>query len=134
MPTNRNQLGAQTIATAILLLIIVVLAAGITYIWWNTIERTGHSIFIQNISSNQEFGIKIYVQNIGKGTVVLSNILIDEEKIPVTTENCLVNNQKTITLEEGQSAVIAVNGTYEGRIHVKVVCADGTFHEMDANL
>jgi archaellum component FlaG (FlaF/FlaG flagellin family) len=93
-------------------------------------DRAGHAIQIANIGFG-ETTTTIYVQNVGEGSLHLDSMAIDEDAFIITASNCTVASQPTTTLEAGRTAAITVNRGYSQKIHIKVVCKDGTFIEGD---
>jgi hypothetical protein len=86
--------------------------------------RTGHTIQIQNVNF-KETETTIYVQNTGKGTVVLDSVFIDNIKFVLSEQNCKVGSQTTTTLQESQTATITINQAYQEEVIIRVVCVDG---------
>jgi hypothetical protein len=126
--------GIHPLTVAFLLVVLILAIAGIAYIWTISIERTGHSIFILNAVSTEDNKTKIYIQNIGKGNVTLDTVIVNNEKFIVSAENCNVNHEKTTKIAEGQIAEIIIDRVYEGEVHIKAICKDGTTHEINLNL
>ena len=122
--------GIHPAATAILLITILITIAGITYIWMSIGERAGHAIQIASIGFG-ETKTTIYVQNVGEGSLSLDSVYMDDKRLFITSSNCTVASQQTTTIEEGRTAEIMVNRGYGHKVHIKVICSDGTFIEGD---
>jgi len=125
-----NRKGINPIILVIVLGIIFIAMGGIVFIWMSLEERAGHAIQIQNVKF-EETKTRIYVQNTGKGTVIIDSALINEKRFVITKQNCIVTSQETTTVEESQTAEITINQGYQTKIHIKVICKDGTFNEAD---
>jgi hypothetical protein len=125
-----NRKGINPIIIVIVLGIILIAMGGIVLTWMSLEERAGHAIQIQNVKF-EETKTKIYVQNTGKGTVIIDSALINEERFVISKQNCIVTSQETTTVEESQTAEITINQGYQRKIHIKVICKDGTVNEAD---
>ena len=125
-----NRKGINPIIVVIVLVIIFIAMGGIVFIWMSLEERAGHAIQIQNVKF-EETKTRIYVQNTGKGTVIIDSALINEKRFVISKQNCIVASQETATVEESQTAEITINQGYQRKIHIKVICKDGTFNEAD---
>ncbi len=125
-----NKKGANPILIIIVLVVILVAVVGIISMWMSLEERAGHAIRIQNVKF-EETKTKIYVQNTGKGTVIIDSVLINEERLIISNQNCIVTSQATTTVEETQTAQITINQGYQEKIRIKVICKDGTFYQAD---
>jgi archaellum component FlaG (FlaF/FlaG flagellin family) len=93
-------------------------------------ERAGHAIQVANIRFG-ETKTTLYVQNVGEGSLTLDSVSMDDNRLLITPANCTVASQQTTTMEKGQTAEITVNQGYRRKVHIKVVCRDGTFIEGD---
>jgi archaellum component FlaG (FlaF/FlaG flagellin family) len=93
-------------------------------------ERAGHAIQVANIRFG-EMKTTIYVQNVGEGSLVLDSVYMDDDHLLITPSNCTVASQQTTTMEKGQTAEITVNQGFGQKVHIKVLCRDGTFIEGD---
>jgi hypothetical protein len=100
------------------------------YIWQTLQNNAGHSIQIQSISY-QPTTTKIFVQNTGVGSVTIASVQINDQQFSVSATNCVVGLEKTAILTETSTAEITIDRSYQGPIHVKVTCKDGTFNELD---
>jgi type II secretory pathway pseudopilin PulG len=125
-----NRKGINPLIIVIVLVIILIAMGGIVFTWMSLKERAGHAIQIQNVKF-EETKTKIYVQNTGKGTVIIDSALINEERFVISKQNCIVTSQETATVEESQTAEITINQGYQRKIHIKVICKDGTVNEAD---
>jgi hypothetical protein len=109
---------------------LVLAIAGIVY-FWNTMQtRAGHAIQVQSVSF-QPSATKIYVQNIGQGTVNIKTVYINSEQYPINPVNCTVASENTTTIKQGLTAEITINHPYKDTVHIKVICQDGTLYESD---
>jgi flagellar basal body-associated protein FliL len=126
--TNRK--GINPLITIILLVILLISVGGIILTWMSLEERAGHAVQIQSVRF-EESTTTIYVQNTGKGTVILDSLYIDNDKFGLSEENCIVGSEETTTVKETQTAEITITRGYQKEIHIKVICKDGTYHEAD---
>jgi hypothetical protein len=125
-----NRKGINPIITLILLVILLISMGGIILTWMSLEERAGHVVQIQNVRF-EESAITIYVQNTGKGTVILDSLYIDNDKFTLSEENCIVASEETTTVKETQTAEITITRGYQKEIHIKVICKDGTYNEAN---
>ena len=86
--SHKVERGIHPVATAILLITVLITIAGITYIWMSMGERAGHAIQVVNIGFG-ETKTTIYVQNVGEGPLVLDSVYIDEDAFTITPSNWL---------------------------------------------
>jgi len=121
---------ANPVTMIILLAIIILGVIAVYYIWNTTAQRSGNAVQIQSIAF-QDDQTRVYVQNIGRGTVNLDMIYLGNEGYSVRDANCTVDKKGSTRVDEGQTAEITVNRVYVNKIHIKVVCSDGTFYEGD---
>ncbi len=132
MPRNirEDKKGLHPAAWVLILVLLVIVIAGIAYIWNTAVNRAGNGIYIQNINFREEKTI-IYVQNIGGGPVSLYSAEINKQLFPISQNNCIIDKESTILLKEGKMAEITIQQSYKDQIHVhvKVVCTDGTMNE-----
>jgi len=125
-----NRKGINPIITILLLAIPLIYIGGIILTWMSLQERAGHAVQIQSVRF-EESTITIYVQNTGKGTVILDSLYIDNDKFILSKENCVVASEETTTVKESQTAEISINRGYQNEICIKVICKDGTYNEAD---
>ena len=125
-----NKTGLHPIATAILLITILLAIAGITYIWLTIQNKAGSAIQIQSVAFQQS-STKIYVQNIGKGQVTIKTVEINNDQFEINPANCTVATENTTTINEGATAEITINNAYKDTVHIKVVCKEGAFYESN---
>lgn len=130
--TNRKseKTGLQPIATAILLITMVILVAGIAYMYLTVQHNAGTAIQIQSVSF-QQTSTHIYVQNIGEGTATIRTVQIAFDQFDVTPANCTANSEHTTTITQGTTAEITINQTYQTNVHIKVTTREGAFYEAD---
>jgi flagellin-like protein len=118
---------------AVLMMIVVAVAAGlVTYAWVMgyldfTTSNVGKSIKIQSIGFDTE--VRIYVQNVGEGTIEL----VIEDCLYVDGLNKICTADST-SLENGEFSTISWNGAPvlvdEQTILVRIITSDGTFDEV----
>lgn len=125
-----NRKGINPIITILLLAILLISIGGIILTWMSLQERAGHAVQIQSVRF-EESATTIYVQNTGKGTVILDSLYVDNDKFILSTENCVVASEETTTVKETQTAEITITRGYEKEIRIKVICKDGTYNEAD---
>lgn len=111
---------------------IIMVAAVIfsAYLWQTAIFRVGNAIQIQGVLFKPS-ELRIYVQNVGEGSVTLSTVYIDDEQFEVGSTNCFVNQVYTNVVPEGITADVLIARSYTQKIHIQVVCSDGTGIEGD---
>ena len=113
---------------AVLLMIAVAVAAAlITYAWVmtylsSTTGRAGHAIQIQSVAFTGTEAT-VYAQNVGDGTVVITDAYMDQVKVVPTSG--------LGALAEGVTQPIVIGGTFAqgSEYHFKIVCEDGSFTE-----
>jgi len=125
-----NRKGINPIITILLLAILLISIGGIIFIWISLEERAGHAVQIQSVRFEESM-ITIYVQNTGKGTVILDSVYIDNDKFILSKENCRVASEETTTVKETQTAEITITRGYQNEMRIKVICKDGTYNEAD---
>ena len=125
-----NRKGINPLIIVMVLFFLLIAVGGIIFIWSNLGERTGHVIQIQSVKF-EETKTKIYVQNTGKGAVILALVIVDDETVEISKQNCLVSSYETTTVNETQTAEITINQNYGKKIRIKVVCVDGISYESD---
>ena len=125
---NKEKLGIHPINTAILIIIVVIVIVVLVYFYFLIEGRAGHAIQIQNVKFEKSKTL-IYVQNIGKGSVIVDLVYFDEKKFEISEENCTVNLIKTNLILERQTCEIIVNEGYVEKVYIRVVCRDGTLYE-----
>ena len=110
---------------AVLLMIAVAVAAAlITYAWVmtylsTTTGRAGHAIQIQSVDFANG---KLYVQNVGDGAVIITELYADGALVGAGGID--------ETVFEGDTFGIPITAYGVGaEVHFKVVCEDGTFTE-----
>jgi len=116
------------VTAAAIIIAMVIGVAGIVYIWMTMEAKAGNAIWIQNVRF-AETETRIYVQNVGEGTVTLDSVYINGEKFSITLANCTVSYQQTTVVSKGQTAEVTVNRAFHGETRIKVVCRDGTSNE-----
>jgi len=119
----KNEKGISPVLAVLLMIAVAVAAALITYAWVmtyleSTTSRAGHAIQIQSVSFTATEAT-VYVQNVGDGTIVLTNSYLDGT----------LKSTFDQSLGEGLTWPIPVDGSYVsgGEYKLKVVCDDGTF-------
>ena len=124
----RSRKGVHPISALIFLIAILLVLTGIIGLWVTMKERAGHAIQIQSVTF-EESRTRIYVQNVGRGTVILESVHVNDEKMNVYGSN----NQEysTITIKAGQTAEIIINHAYKEKVKIKITCKDGTFIEAE---
>jgi len=122
--------GVAPFAVVAFLVVIVGAVIFIAYLWQTAVIRVANAIQIQQVNF-KPLKLIIYVQNVGEGQVTVVNVYIDDEKFSVDNGNCIVAQSNTNVLPKGATAEIIIARTYTQRIHVQVVCLDGTGIESD---
>lgn len=124
----RSRKGLHPISALIFLIAILLVLTGIIGLWVMMKERAGHAIQIQSVIF-EESRTRIYVQNVGRGTVILESVHVNDEKMNIYGSN----NQEysTITIKAGQTAEIIINHAYKDKAKIKITCKDGTFIEAE---
>ncbi len=123
----KNKKAISPVLAVLLMIAVAVAAALITYAWVmtylsSTTSRAGHAIQIQSVGFTTDTAT-VYVQNVGDGTVVVTNAYLEGNLI-VTIDTAV---------PEGSTLAVLVTstGAYEsgGEYKLKIVCEDGTFTE-----
>ena len=127
---SQDKTGMHPIATAILLITILLTIAGVTYIWLTIQNKTGNAVQIQSVAFQQS-STKIYVQNIGKGQVNIRTVQINDDQFEINPANCTVGSEHTTAISEGETAEITINNAYKNTVRIKVICKEGAFYESD---
>ena len=112
---------------------IAVAAALVTYTWVityleSTTGRAGHAIQIQSVDWTKInlllTEVTVYVQNVGDGTIILTDAYVDGEK---------VHERGFGTITEGQTAAALLKIHKEivdgQKVHIKIVSEIGIFAE-----
>ena len=126
----QSKVGLHPVATAILLIAILLAIAGVTYIWMTIQNRAGNAIKIQSVAF-QPSATKIYVQNIGQGQVNIKLVQINNDQFEINPTNCKVASQNTTTINESSTAEITITQAYKNTVHIKVISEGGAFYESD---
>jgi flagellin-like protein len=121
----KNKKAISPVLAVLLMIAVAVAAALITYAWVmtylsSTTSRAGHAIQIQSVDFT---GNAVYVQNVGDGTVIVSEIYQD---------GALLGTALELTIFEGETQPVSIAGTTWApgtEYHFKVVCDDGSFTE-----
>ena len=121
----KNKKAISPVLAVLLMIAVAVAAALITYAWVmtylsSTTSRAGHAIQIQSVDFTNS---KLYVQNVGDGTVIVSEVYQD---------GVLLSTGLGYPVLEGDTQEVSILGTTWGagvEYHFKVVCEDGTFTE-----
>ena len=127
----KNKKAISPVLAVLLMIAVAVAAALITYAWVmtyleSTTSRAGHAIQIQSVAFTDTTAT-VYAQNVGDGTIVLSNAYLDGA--------INADLSPLPALDEGDTATIAITvvapATFEKgeEYKLKVVCKDGTFTE-----
>lgn len=124
----RSIKGLHPLTAVIFLFAILLVLTGIISLWTTMKERAGHAIQIQGVTF-EESRTGIYVQNVGKGTVVIESVHINDEKINVYSIN--YEEPSPITIKAGQTVEIIINNAYKEKVKIKITCRDGTFIEAE---
>jgi hypothetical protein len=122
--------GLHPISVAVILIALLLAVAGITSIWLSMEARAGHAIQIVNIRFDATT-TTLHVQNVGEGALALDSVYLGATRFLITSSNCTVASQPAMQIDKGQTAAITVHQSYQQRIHIKVVCHDGTSVEGD---
>lgn len=115
----------------VVLLMVAIAVAGslVTFTWvmgymGTTATRTGHVIQIQSVAFDKPASgdVTVYVQNVGQGSVEITNVYIEGHMQSITAPD---------PLPEGQTISIAMTPTHVlgDTVKVKVTCIDGTSAE-----
>ena len=118
----KNKKAISPVLAVLLMIAVAVAAALITYAWVmtyleSTTSRAGHAIQIQSV----DVGGSLYAQNVGDGTIVITDIYLDGAKLGASFST---------SVTEGLTVPIDISlGIYASGVdyHFKVTCDDGTF-------
>ena len=122
--------GVAPLAVVAFLVVLVGAVIFISYLWQTAVIRVANAIQIQHVNFKSE-EVTIYVQNVGEGPVTVINVYVDDEKFDVNSGNCIVSQSNTNVISKGATAGITITRSYTQRIHIQVVCSDGTGIESD---
>jgi hypothetical protein len=133
MKIIKSAKGISTVLTVLLLVAVSVVSALITQIWVityveNTMTKVKHVIWIPSVKFIDVESITVYVQNIGKGSVLLSTVyintsLVGEEDITMSDDG---------VIEAGETCTITIINqslTKNEKVRIKVVSIDGVSTE-----
>ena len=127
----KNEKAISPVLAVLLMIAVAVAAALVTYAWVmtylsSTTGRAGHAIQIQSVDWTGT-QVTIYAQNVGDGTIVVTNVYVDGAIISSPG----ISGTPTGTTLEGATNTITAAGTFTNAqdVHLKVVCDDGTFTE-----
>ncbi len=122
--------GVAPLGVVAFLVVLVGAVIFIAYLWQTAVIRVANAIQIQHVLFKHSELI-IYVQNVGEGPVTVVNVYIDDENFSVDNGNCIVNQSNTNVIPKGATAEITIARSYIQKIHIQVVCSDGTGIESD---
>jgi flagellin-like protein len=136
MKSFRKNVKAVSPVLSVLMMIAVAVAASlVTYAWVMgylgfTTAKVGKAIQIQSIAKDGSGNLLVYVQNVGQGSIKLTNIYIGG-KAPTT----FTLNPTDGVLAEGATGYWTVSSPLvSGMITVRVNTQDGTFTEGTATV
>lgn len=125
----KNKKAISPVLAVLLMIAVAVAAALVTYAWVmtylsSTTGRAGHAVQIQSVDWIDADTVHVYVQNVGDGTVELTNSFIDGA----------LNDIADQTIPEGTTVQViitdlAYNFLAGDDVYIKVTCDDGTFTE-----
>lgn len=127
---STSRKGVAPLGIVAFLVVIVGAVIFIAYLWETAVVRVANAIQIQHVLFKPEEFI-IYVQNVGEGPVTVVNVYIDDEQFSVNNGNCIVGQSNTNIIPKGSTAEVTIVRMYTQKIHVQVVCSDGTGIESD---
>ena len=127
---STSRKGVAPLAIVAFLVVIVGAVIFIAYLWETAVVRVANAIQIQHVLFKPEEFI-VYVQNVGEGPVTVVNVYIDDEQFNVNNGNCIVGQSNTNIIPKGSTAEVTIAKMYTQKIHVQVVCSDGTGIESD---
>lgn len=127
---STSRKGVAPLAIVAFLVVIVGAVIFIAYLWETAVVRVANAIQIQHVLFKPEAFI-VYVQNVGEGPVTVVNVYIDDEQFSVNNGNCIVGQSNTNIIPKGITAEVTIAKMYTQKIHVQVVCSDGTGIESD---
>lgn len=127
---STSRKGVAPLAIVAFLVVIVGAVIFIAYLWETAVVRVANAIQIQHVLFKPEEFI-VYVQNVGEGPVTVVNVYIDDEQFSVNNGNCIVGQSNTNIIPKGSTAEVTIVKMYTQKIHVQVVCSDGTGIESD---
>jgi archaeal type IV pilus assembly protein PilA len=125
---RKDMRGISPVIATLLMIAIAVVASLVVYAWTMGYmnfqqNKTGQAIQIQSISISES---KIYVQNVGTGTVTFSAPCVYIDGAAATL------GQYSSSINEGSTGSFAFTGTpfTTGQHTVKVVATGGTFSQI----
>ncbi len=127
----KNEKAISPVLAVLLMIAVAVAAALVTYAWVmtylsSTTGRAGHAMQIQSVEWVSGTEVKIYAQNVGDGTIIITDTYLDGALIIADITMTPVDGNT----EEGATTSIAIGTqifTDAQDVHIKVVCDDGTF-------
>ena len=130
---RRNTRAISPVIATLLMIAIAVVASLVVYAWvagyiGTQTSNTGKAILIQSVNVDG----KVYVQNVGTGTVKLQDIClyIDGTAVPTTSAGTGHDIAEGATYElTGAGAFTPGSHTYT----IKVTTTDGTFSQVNKN-
>ena len=139
----KDKKGISPVLAVLLMIAVAVAAALVTYAWvmgylGTTTARAGRAIQIQSVAfedglddtwGGTDDEITVYVQNVGQGSVNLSETYKDGAMVLGANLTMLPADG---VLEEGLTATITISNqglTAASDCKIKVTCVDGTFTE-----
>jgi hypothetical protein len=126
--TSRKGIAPLTLVAFLVIMVVAVIFSA--YLWQTAIFRVANAIQIQHVTFRSS-ELKVYVHNIGERTVTVVNVYIDDEKFVVDSGNCRVAQSNTNVIPKGVTGEVIIARAYTQKIHIQVVCSDGTGIEGD---
>ena len=122
---KRTTKAVSPVLAALMTIAIAITVSLIAFSWimgylGGTTQKTEKAIFIQGTAINTiENSLTIYIQNTGKGTVIIDSIYINDY---------LIKNKLDIQLTEGKTATIPINHpiTSNQQLTIKITTTEGT--------
>lgn len=127
---RRNVKAISPVISVLLMIAVAVVASLVAYAWvmgyigFQT-AKTGQAIQVQSVHFTGTAVDSIYVQNVGDGVVILSNVYIEGELAPFTAAQA--------TLDSGETSLIAgISDSFTSgdMITIKVTTEGGTYSEV----
>ncbi len=136
MKINKSAKGISSVLTTLLMIAVAVGSALITHAWiitylGDTKTKVQHIIWIPSVNLTEgdgAAGITIYVQNIGKGIVQLTQVFMNGAMV---SEDDIIMSEYGF-INEGETCIInVINQSLkkDADISIKVICSSGVSAE-----
>ena len=127
---KRSIKAISPVIATLLMIAIAVVASLVAYAWVMgymsfTTNNSGKALALPSFSIDDAQDLHVYVQNVGQGSVIISDIYVNDIGQTFTPDPNFPTNE----LAYGETADLVVPGTFEDdvKLNIKVTAGDGTF-------